>query len=77
MMNKKGMIIILEAKSFFIPFSKALQKRGARARVIEEREREEKKVSGRTRGMNIVLHIKDKLQLVNNAKPRHCTAVLQ
>lgn len=67
MMNKKGMIIILEAKSFFIPFSKALQKR----------EREEKKVSGRTRGMNIVLHIKDKLQLVNNAKPRHCTAVLQ
>lgn len=42
MMNKKGMIIILEAKSFFIPFSKALQKRGARARVIEERERGKK-----------------------------------
>lgn len=35
MMNKKGVIIILEAKSFYIPFSKALQKRGTRA----ERER--------------------------------------
>lgn len=36
-MNKKGVIIILEAKSFYIPFSEALQKRGTRA----EREMEE------------------------------------
>lgn len=45
MTNKKGMIIILEAKSFFIPFSKALQKRGTRAG--ERVGKRKKKVSGR------------------------------
>lgn len=53
MMNKKGMIIILEAKSFFIPFSKALQKRGTRAGVrVREREgKRREKVSGRENRM--------------------------
>ena len=41
-MNEKGMIIILEAKSFFIPFSKALQERGLRAGEPESERREEK-----------------------------------
>lgn len=49
MMNKKGLIIILGSKSSLIPFSKALQKIGARGSERREKEKvhkeKEKKAS--------------------------------
>ncbi len=46
-MNKKEMILILEAKSLSIPFSKTLQKRGMRSREGERAQERQAKVSGR------------------------------